>query len=187
MYILSGHLKGRKIIVPDGATTRPTLSRVRQILFDILSHSALLPNWSQVSILDVFAGSGSIGIEALSRGAARAGFFERDPNARQVLQRNIQHFGLEEKTHIFSDAENPTKTATPYDIVFFDPPYDQAHHLAACVTRFRDKGWCHAHSMIITQVPTKTPAFAEPIRSKTIGVTRLDFYTDLGFSSQTGT
>ena len=179
MYILSGHLKGRKITVPNGATTRPTLSRVRQILFDILSHSPSLPNWSQRSILDVFAGSGSIGLEALSRGASRAVFFERDPSARQALQQNIQHFRLEEKTQIFLDAENPMKTDTPYDVVFFDPPYDQAHHLAACAARFRDKGWCHANSTIITQVPTKIPAFAEPIRSKTIGITRLDFYSSI--------
>lgn len=187
MHILAGSLKGRKIVVPDGRNTRPTLSRVRQVLFDILSHSDLLPHWSQVSVVDVFAGSGSIGLEALSRGARAAEFFESDPNARQSIQYNIQQFGLSAVAQIYPDAKHPARMTTPRGLLFFDPPYDEADQLQSCVQKFFDQGWCDDYSLIVTQMPVDIPAFAEQIRSKKIGVTRLDFYTGLGFSNRTGT
>ncbi len=187
MHILAGSLKGRKIAVPDGKITRPTLSRVRQVLFDILSHSNLLPNWSQVSVVDVFAGSGSIGLEALSRGAIAAEFFESDPTARQSIQRNIQQFGLSAIAQTYTDAEQPAPTTTARGLLFFDPPYPEADQLEVCIQKFFDQGWCDVDSLIVTQMPLSIPAFSEPIRSKKIGVTRLDFYKGGGFSSRIDT
>ena len=185
MRILAGTLKGRNIIAPKGRTTRPTLSRVRQVLFDILDHGEQLPEWPQIAIVDVFAGSGSIGFEALSRGAFSAHFFDNDPVAQQVIAQNAAQFGLEGAIQIHSDARNPIRTASAYQILFFDPPYDEAQHLAACIKTFHDQGWFHAHSLIVVQMPAKIPAFSVPFRSKTMGITRLDFYMGTEFSNQT--
>lgn len=176
MRILAGSLKGRKIDLPEGRITRPTLSRIRQVLFDILQHSDLLPNWPAVAVVDVFAGSGSIGFEALSRGAANADFFENDPTARRIIVQNAQQFDLQDTIQIHSDAYYPASSTRTSQLLFFDPPYDEADCLKTCIQKFSDQGWCDADSLIVVQMPVQVPAFGTPLRSKTIGVTRLDFY-----------
>lgn len=187
MRILAGTLKGRALTVPEGEMTRPTLSRVRQVLFDMLSHGGMLPDWSDVRVLDVFAGSGSIGFEALSRGAMQATFFENDSVARQTIAQNTRQLGLEHVVQLFSEAHSPPPADNAHSLVFLDPPYDAAPQLESCIQKLCAQGWWDTNSLIITQIPVKTPAFATPLRSKTIGVTRLDFYDYAGLSNQTNT
>lgn len=125
MRIVAGSLRGKTIDAPTGDDTRPTTDRVREALFSSLY--SLRGGFDGAVVLDAFAGSGALGIEALSRGAARAVFFERADKAAAVLKRNIASCKLEEgkalvvRRDILSHP--PTAAQGPFDLVFLDPPY----------------------------------------------------------------
>lgn len=122
MRILTGAYKGRVLRTVKGLSVRPATGRVRQTVFDILSHRGALEG---SSVLDLFAGSGSLGIESVSRGAARVTFVESDPEAVRYLEQNIRMLGCD------GNAEILTMDAMAYagarrrafDLVFADPPY----------------------------------------------------------------
>jgi 16S rRNA (guanine966-N2)-methyltransferase len=121
MRIVGGSLGGRVLRAPHGAATRPTSEKVRQAIFNIL------PDADGVHVLDVFAGSGALGIEALSRGAAHATFFETAKPALAAARGNLQELGLDARaTVIAGDAVALAARHTPpapYGLVFIDPPY----------------------------------------------------------------
>jgi 16S rRNA (guanine966-N2)-methyltransferase len=123
MRVIAGRLGGRRLRAPRGTTTRPTSDRVREATF------ALLGSVQGASVLDVFAGTGALGIEALSRGAARAVFVERDARAAGVLRANLAALELAPPDVEVreSDAIAALRTARArretYDLVFIDPPY----------------------------------------------------------------
>lgn len=118
--MIAGTLRGRPIRAPEGRSTRPTGDRVRESLFNLLG---AIPEGAR--ILDLFAGSGALGIEALSRGAERAVFVERDARARRVLEENLESLGLADRTRILRvDAGSPAALAgEPFDLILADPPY----------------------------------------------------------------
>jgi len=123
MRIIAGELRGRRLLPPQGPATRPITDRVKQSLFDILA-----PSLPGAVIYDCFAGTGSMGLESLSRGAERAVFFEFDPGAAALLRRNIETLGLTSRSRIitadiFAWADSAPPPTRPVDIVFFDPPY----------------------------------------------------------------
>lgn len=123
MRIIGGTLKGRKLASVKGDRTRPTADRVREALFNILGP---LPPGTRV--LDLFAGTGALGIEALSRGADLAVFVDRDPRPLATLRKNIDHCGLQAHTRVFrwdiTKNLNCLKPFTrPFDLAFLDPPY----------------------------------------------------------------
>jgi 16S rRNA (guanine966-N2)-methyltransferase len=124
LRIVAGTHGGRRIETPAGRATRPTSDRVREALFSILGPAAL----EDAQVLDLFAGSGALGIEALSRGAASATFVESDPRAVATIQRNIDALGLRDATVHRRDAVAWLQTAGGrlYDVVFADPPYSSA-------------------------------------------------------------
>src|SRR5206468_2046146 len=96
MRIVGGSHRGRRLLAPPGQTVRPTSDRAREALFNILGHGALATNgvpFDRAVVLDVFAGTGAFGLEALSRGAAAAIFIEREPEALGMLHKNIQSLG----------------------------------------------------------------------------------------------
>lgn len=122
--IIAGTLGGRRITVPPKGT-RPTTDRVREALFSRLDHANILRG---AQVLDLFAGSGALGLESLSRGAAAATFVESAPQAARVLQANIQELGMggraalvRERVLPFLRRGSPSSKA---DLVFIDPPYD---------------------------------------------------------------
>jgi 16S rRNA (guanine966-N2)-methyltransferase len=119
--IIAGEFRGRKLLGPEGDQTRPITDRAKQSLFDILS-----PMIEGAVVYDCFAGTGSMGLECLSRGAARVVFFERDRSAQGNLKRNILELGVDNRSVIvWSDifrAFDPAE-AGPADLVFLDPPY----------------------------------------------------------------
>ncbi len=125
MRIIGGAHKGRAIHAPQGTIARPTTDRVRESLFNILEHGPSPPAGARV--LDLFAGSGALGLEALSRGAAMALFVDENTGARGAIRQNIETLGLTGSTKVFRrDAtklgERPAGIQ-PFDLIFCDPPY----------------------------------------------------------------
>jgi 16S rRNA (guanine966-N2)-methyltransferase len=125
MRIVGGELRGRPLIAPTGRDTRPTADRVRQTVFDILAHGYGDPI-AGGRVLDLFAGTGALGLEALSRGAAFALFVEEDVAARGVIRANAEALGVLGRTRIFRrDATDlgPLGNVAPFTVIFADPPY----------------------------------------------------------------
>ncbi len=126
MRIIAGEFGGRRLRAPPGKGTRPMLDRVREALFSTLGSELV-----GARVLDLFAGTGSLGLEALSRGAASARLIERDRKAVGILRENVEALGLSDRARIVArDALDPSGWGTegngplePYEIVFLDPPY----------------------------------------------------------------
>jgi 16S rRNA (guanine966-N2)-methyltransferase len=120
--IIAGEFRGRKLLPPEGDVTRPITDRVKQSLFDILT-----PRIESARVYDLFAGTGSMGLECLSRGAAHAIFFEADRSAIERLKKNVATLKLQSRSQIipgdlFKWFSTTTPTA-PADLIFLDPPY----------------------------------------------------------------
>lgn len=129
MRIIAGQFRSRTLKSPAGLATRPTSDRLRETLFNVLA-----PRIQGAVFLDLYAGSGAVGIEALSRGAARAEFVEREPAALAVLRANLAALGLTAGFRIHSSSvgawlRRPSTQA--FDLVFLDPPYDAAEEYAS--------------------------------------------------------
>ena len=126
MRVIAGRYGGRRLKAPPGRATRPTSDRVSEALFSMLG------DIENTTVLDLFAGTGALGIEALSRGAREAVFVERDAAALQALQDNLAALGLQEPTAMVhrADAARALHTARErdetYDLIFVDPPYGKA-------------------------------------------------------------
>ena len=126
MRIGSGELSGRKLHAPKGAKTRPTSARLKKSLFDVLASS--LAGLEDARVLDLFAGAGALGLESLSRGAARAVFVERGRKAADVIRRNIDELGVVERGELLAMDVGAALTklehdGEAFDLVFADPPY----------------------------------------------------------------
>ncbi len=120
MRVVAGELGGRKIVSPYGTSTRPTTDRVREAIFNSLGSSGVLDG---ALVADLFAGTGAVGIEALSRGAERCVFVERDRAALRVLEENIDALGLRDRSKVITSDAMATASAIDCDIVLADPPY----------------------------------------------------------------
>lgn len=126
MRIVAGKFRGAQIEAPKGLATRPTSDKVRQALFNVLEHGAPRFGFDGARVLDLFAGSGALGLEALSRGARFALFVDDSATARAAIRRNIESLGLTGSSKIWRrDAGRlgPAGSISPFDIVFCDPPY----------------------------------------------------------------
>ena len=125
MRIVAGEYRGRTIEAPRGETTRPTTDRVREALMSSLY--SLRGGFEGAVVLDAFAGTGALGLEALSRGAGHATFYENEPQAQRMLARNVEACckGSDKAMIVRKDflAKPPTKVAQSFDLVFLDPPY----------------------------------------------------------------
>jgi 16S rRNA (guanine(966)-N(2))-methyltransferase RsmD len=128
--VIAGQYGGRRLTAPKGAATRPTADRVREALFSVLG------DVTGLTVLDLFAGSGALGIEALSRGAASAVFVERAPSALAALQANLDALGAVADVRR-GDARafirNASAAGQTYDLVFVDPPYRDADRLSGAL------------------------------------------------------
>ncbi len=128
MRIVGGAFKGRSLSAPDGRTTRPTSDRAREAVFNILAHADWAPDLDGARVMDVFAGSGALGFEAMSRGAAFCLFVETDDEARGAIRDNVEAFGLFGTTRVHRrDATQlgvrPGGPAEAFSLCFLDPPY----------------------------------------------------------------
>ena len=124
MRVVAGAYKGRRLQAPRGPRTRPTADRVREALFSILG------DVSGLHVLDLYAGSGALGIEALSRGAAAATFVERDPGAVAAIRHNLEAVGSQAEVRRQDALRFLGAARGAFDLVFLDPPYDAAVRLA---------------------------------------------------------
>lgn len=126
MRIVAGKFRGAHIEAPKGLATRPTSDKVRQALFNVLEHGAPGFDFAGARVLDLFAGSGALGLEALSRGARFCLFVEESAEARASIRRNVEALGLTGASKIWRrDAIRlgPAGTLQSFDLVFCDPPY----------------------------------------------------------------
>jgi 16S rRNA (guanine966-N2)-methyltransferase len=175
--IVAGQWGGRRLDVPPGDGTRPTSDRVREAMFASL-HSAL-GGFDKVRVLDLFAGSGALGLEALSRGAEHADLVELSAKAAQVAQRNVAELAAPAVVHRMS-AERflASAPAKPYHLLMLDPPYAMAtEDLRQLVARLEVGSWRDEHSVIVVERSIKDP-WAWPdtvtaIRDKRYGQTQL--------------
>ncbi len=136
MRIIAGTLRGRILAAPRDRTVRPTTDRVKQSIFDVL---ATRVDFEGIEVLDLFSGSGSLGLEAVSRGAASATFVDTSRDSLSLLETNIRLLGLEERTtihqaEVFWFLKNLRR---PYDLVFVDPPFalDRIGELPSAIAR----------------------------------------------------
>ena len=138
MRIIAGEWRGRLIEAPPGRATRPTADRVRETLFSMLT--SRLGSFDDLAVADLFAGSGALGFEALSRGAAAATFVEQDPKAVAAIRRNADRLGGAQRVRILGGSALALPPAGPFDLVFADPPYGEGSGSAA-VQAVTKAGW----------------------------------------------
>lgn len=120
MRVVAGELGGRRLISPEGTATRPTTDRVREAIFNSLGSAGLIEG---AIVADLFAGSGAVGIEALSRGAERCTFVERDRGALRALDENLDALDLRNRSKVLASDAVAILPTIDADIVFADPPY----------------------------------------------------------------
>lgn len=150
--IVGGKLRGRPLATPQTNAIRPTTDRTRESLFNILMHkySDKIENGR---ILDLFAGTGALGIEALSRGGRYGVFIEESAEGRGLLRQNIENFGLQGQTKVFRRNAcqlGPAGTLEPFDVIFADPPYGQGLGEKALLSAL-EGNWLNSDAIIILE------------------------------------
>jgi 16S rRNA (guanine966-N2)-methyltransferase len=182
MRIVGGRHRGRRLLAPPGDAVRPTSDRAREALFNILSHGRLAEGgipFADEAVLDAFAGTGALGLEALSRGAAEAVFFERERDALATLRRNIEALGESPRARIMpGDATRPPRGAVACAVAFLDPPYASGlagPALAALVAA----GWLAAGALAVIETAARDAMPPPPgftlLDERVYGAARLTF------------
>jgi 16S rRNA (guanine966-N2)-methyltransferase len=185
--IIAGKARGRRLLVPPGEGTRPTSDRAREALFSSLDSQ--FNGFGGRTVLDLFAGSGAIGLEALSRGAKHATFVESDRKAAGVIGKNIAAVAagptcvINERVEVaVANAANATVFGEGgYDLVFIDPPYGVPDvDVTDVLTGLTDNGWLHDGTVVVLERSSRSPAFTwpapyEPTRSKAYGEAEMHY------------
>jgi len=164
MRVVGGRHRGRRLVAPPGDAVRPTSDRAREGLFNILSHgdfaAAGLP-FADENIVDAFAGTGALGIEALSRGAARAAFIETDRAALGALRRNLAALDEEDSADIIpGDATRPPRAPYAAALAFLDPPY-RSGLAAPALAALAQMGWLVPRALAVIELAAREP-FSPP-------------------------
>ena len=180
MRIIAGAYKGRRLATPRGETTRPTADQVRIALLD-----TLMPRLPEARVLDLFAGAGGVGLEALSRGAAQATFVERDARAVHALRANVTTLGVERAVRIVRDdvrraLSTLRRDGGRFDVVFLDPPYD-GDDVATTLEALAESDVLADGAVVIAQHLTKRAPAASfgglaAFRTRRFGETTLTFF-----------
>ena len=172
MRIVSGQFRGRSLVAPAGQATRPTSDRARQALFNVLEHAAWAEPLEGLRVIDLFAGSGALGFEAMSRGAGFCLFVETDEGARGVIRENAEAFGLFGATRVHRRSAidlgpRPGSVGDAFDLAFLDPPYGMALGEQA-LTRLVVDGWLKPGGVVVYERGSDEPEIDTP------GYRRLD-------------
>ncbi|MFN0025285.1 MAG: 16S rRNA (guanine(966)-N(2))-methyltransferase RsmD [Parvularculaceae bacterium] len=183
MRIIGGTFSGRAIVAPKGRETRPTADRVRESLFNILAHRDDFA-FEGARVIDLFAGSGALGLEALSRGAAFCLFVEIDAAARGAIRENVEAMGVIGVTRIHrrpADAlgEKPAGVGGPFGLVFLDPPY-RKDLCQPALEALRSGAWLAVGALaIVEQGKDEAPVAAEGFTEfdrRQYGAAQIGFY-----------
>ncbi len=178
MRIVAGEWRGRRLVAPAGEGTRPTAARLRQVLFDMLLHAPWSSNGlvAGAVVLDAFAGTGALGLEALSRGAAQTSFIERDRAALAALRANVASCRAEARCRVLpSDALAPPP-GRPCFLVFLDPPYGQAL-VPRALGALAAAGWLAPDALIVAETGRGEPPLTHaPLTERTHGAGRLTIW-----------
>lgn len=172
MRIVAGRLKGRAIVAPDGQGTRPTSDRARQAVFNILEHAPWADPLTGARVMDLYAGSGALGFEAMSRGAAFCLFVETDDDARGVIRENADAFGLMGATRVHRRSATdlgarPGSDGEAFDMAFLDPPYGKGLG-EQTLLRLAEGGWLKPGATVVFERGSDEPDIDTP------GYVRLD-------------
>jgi 16S rRNA (guanine966-N2)-methyltransferase len=182
--IVSGQYRGKAIATPPGDTTRPTSDRARQAVFNILEHAAWAPPLHGARVIDLFAGSGALGLEALSRGAAFCLFVETDEAARGAIRENVDAFSLFGQTRVHRrDATDlglpPASAGAPFNLAFLDPPYAKGLGEKA-LAQLIAGGWLAPGAIVMLErgrdEPDPAPAGFERLDARDYGAARVFFF-----------
>lgn len=180
MRIIAGRHRGRRLETPEGRAIRPTSDRAREALFSMLEHR-LAGGIAGKRVADIFAGTGALGLEALSRGAAHVTFVENNPESLALLGRNIRTLGLDGASEILrQDARKLRDAAAPCDLILMDPPYGKG--LAApALQRLLEKNWIGAGTLAVVETDAReelaTPGGLTVREDRKVGKTRFRFLT----------
>ena len=184
MRIVSGRLRGRNIATPSGRNTRPTSNQTRESIFNILAHAEWSPPLEGAIVSDIFAGSGALGLEAISRGAEFCLFVETEPKARGAIRENVDKMGLAGCTRLHRHDATKLKVAPgnlrgPFTHIFMDPPYNKGLWRPV-LSRLRDQGLIAKGGVIIleesAEADIETRGFII-LADKTWGAARVLFLT----------
>ncbi len=175
MRIVGGKYRGRKLETGPDQLIRPTSDRTREALFSILAHNADLapadddrPAWPRdARVLDACAGTGALGLEAWSRGAADIAFIEKAPAHCRLIERNARGMGIERPAIFQRDATQPGKAPRAFDLVFTDPPYADGL-VPAILAALAAQGWLAPGALAVAEIPARTDLVAP------VGFTALD-------------
>jgi 16S rRNA (guanine966-N2)-methyltransferase len=173
MRIIGGQYKGRKIKTWEGPGYRPATMKVREAIFSMLMARGV--DFGQVRVVDMFAGSGSLGIDCLSRGATEAWFVEKSSKAAALIRNNLIELGVDKKTvRIISKdlfGVLSKRPEIPFDVVFIDPPYGK-DFLVPALEKSLEKGWIAPGALILAEVETSVEVPKEG------PITEMDLLTD---------
>ncbi len=181
MRVISGVCKGRPLKAVQGMTTRPTTDKVKESLFNIIG-----PFFDGGNVLDLFSGSGSLGLEALSRGMEKGIFVEKDPKALQVIKANIQACRMEEESEVLrSDALRSIKMlggrGVRFDLIMMDPPYKIANAIPSILSEIEENQLLAEDGLIICEhgkeleLPEQIGPFVK-YRYEKYGITAISFF-----------
>ena len=172
MRIVAGTLKGRSIVAPEGEGTRPTSDRARQAIFNVLEHAAWAEPLEGMRVMDLYAGSGALGFEAISRGAAFALFVETDEDARGAIRENADALRLMGRTRVHRRSATdlgvrPGSDGEAFDLAFLDPPYRKGLG-EQTLARLLDGNWLKPGAVVVFERGSDEAEIATP------GYERLD-------------
>jgi len=170
--IVAGSLKGRSIVAPEGQGTRPTSDRARQAVFNVLEHAAWAEPLDGMRIMDLYAGSGALGFESISRGAAFALFVETDDEARGAIRENADAYGVMGRTRVHRRSATdlgprPGSDGEAFDMAFLDPPYRKGLG-EQTLQRLLEGNWLKAGAVVVFERGSDEPEIDTP------GYERLD-------------
>ena len=177
MRIVSGSLKGRAIVAPEGQGTRPTSDRARQAIFNVLEHAAWAEPLHGARVIDLYAGSGALGFEAISRGADFCLFVEIEDEARGAIRENADAYGLMGRTRVHRRSATdlgvrPGSAGEAFDIAFLDPPYGKGPSSPnlgeQTLLRLAEGGWLKPGAIVVFERGSDEPDIDTP------GYERLD-------------
>jgi 16S rRNA (guanine966-N2)-methyltransferase len=187
MRIVAGAYRGRTLVAPKGQSVRPTAERARQALFNVLEHAPWSrQNWADVRVIDGFAGSGALGLEALSRGASFCLFVEGDRAARAATLANLAALGLSDRGRVLG--QDLTRLGArgieaPFDLAFLDPPYGSGLAEGA-LAALRGGGWLAPGALAVVERGAGEGALAvegyAPLDQRAWGKARVTFLRSSG-------